>query len=92
MTPFGRHNYRFVYDMTGNAEIILDIARLYPNRRIMEVVDIGVRNGVATTATVHKELMWLNKNGYVKVVEEDGDKRSKLVKLTHKGKTFLEKL
>ena len=92
MTPFERHKHRHTFDMTGNAEVVLDIARKHPNNRIMEIVSIGVNSGLATTATVHKELMWLNKKGYVKVVDEDGDKRSKIVKLTIKGKNFLEKL
>lgn len=92
MKPLQHQFKRRTLGMSYQAEIMLDIIATFPNKKVMVVVDLGIKYEVGTLATIHKSIVLLRKLGLVKLKANENDARTKLCTLTQKGKNYYETL
>ena len=85
MSPLSWHKKRYAVGMSSVAEVILDLIFDEGQIAVTDVMRECHHVGVASTATIHTELVWLREHHYVKVSTNAQDARRKDCALTAKG-------
>ena len=91
MTPIKHFHERKLRGMSIHAEVLLDLIDSLPQPTVMDIIDTSIRMEIATRNTIHQSLMWLKNHSYISITRREEDLRVKLVILTGKGKTYLQK-
>lgn len=90
MRPLEAHNKRTNINMDITAEIMLDIVSQMEGSTAMRVLEVGLYNQIASQATLHKALKWLESNNFISMKVDDGDNRVRKCSLMQRGTIYLK--
>jgi DNA-binding MarR family transcriptional regulator len=90
MKPFFMFRYQKKSKMTFRKDLILDI--LGAQSTVIDLVDFCVTLGVASQATIHKEIHELIDANFISSRVPPRDKRLVILRITKKGRDYLSRL
>ncbi len=89
MTPYSHHMTRQKAGMSVTAEILLDmVSHMQPVIGTSLKAD-AIEHGVASPATLQKEIHWLIDNGYLSFGKDKVDARKMPLSVTKRGRKHL---
>lgn len=90
MQPLKWFFKRHKVGMSSIAETLLDYLYNLGNTKVMIFNSYANEIGIASPATIHREIKWLIDNGYVRVLLMFDNKRDKYLDVTDKAVRYLK--
>ena len=82
-------NKRNKVGMSSTGETLTSYLHLLGSTQVMDFNYYASKSGIASPATVHREVKWLIENGYIKTTHIGNNLRSKYLIVTEKAKRYL---
>lgn len=89
LSPLKRHRLRLGHQLSWQAEVLLDILRIFGPLTIMQLIAQGIDEEVGSPATLHKAIKTLREAWLVADTHSD-DGRVVMLQLTDHGLNYLK--